>query len=157
MARGPLPKPGAQRRRTNTPSIPTTNLPAGGFRGRVPKCSYALGIAGKAWWRWAWKTPSAAAWGPGDTYFVSRRAQLEDDLAVMPLPNLNPDDVKVFNTISTARVRVQRMMGDIDKRLGLDPKALSELRWSLTDDTPEATVTPLATVPDAWRNAAAAG
>ncbi len=155
---GVLPKPAATRRRRNAPTIPTTNLPAGGFTGRSPRCPYTLGDAGKGWWKWAWRTPSAAAWGPGDTFAIARRATLEDDLAALPLPPINSaEDLDLFKAISTARTRTQRLAGDLDKRLGLDPKAIPELRWSLVEDEPKPDDKPgLTAVPDAWRTAASA-
>ena len=62
MPRGPAPKPNARRR--NAPTIPTTELPAAGVKGRAPKPpkGYEFGPAGKAWWGWAWRQPQAAAW-----------------------------------------------------------------------------------------------
>lgn len=170
---GVLPQP--TRRRRNAPTIPTTNLPAGGYRGSVPKSPYALGPAGKAWWKWAWRTPSAAAWGPGDTYYVARRAVLEDDLASLEMGDVDladyldvedtlaltrlGDAMKRLKGLAGGRLGVLKLMGDLDKRLGLDPKAIPELRWSIVDDTPEADEKKptLAAVPDAWRNALAAG
>lgn len=78
---GPVPKPAAERRRRNEPTIPSTKLPIGGREGRAPTCPYKLGRTGMKWWRWAWRTPEAAAWDAlGHSFTVARRAQLEDDL-----------------------------------------------------------------------------
>ena len=142
---GALPQP--SRRRRNEPKIPTTLLPAEGYDGPVPTCPYRLGTEGRKWWRWAWRTPSAAAWGPGDTYSVARRAQCEDDLAALELPNvdlaeyLDIDDscaldrlgdmMRRLRAIAGGRVGILKLAGDLDKRLGLDPKALLELRWTM--------------------------
>src|SRR4051812_39596724 len=72
---GPLPSP--TRRRRNAPTIPTTELPASGRAGRIPKPpSWAhLGTAGQAWWKWAWRTPQSAGWGlaTGHEVMISRR------------------------------------------------------------------------------------
>lgn len=151
----PGPLPNQQRRRRNAPAIPTTRLPAAGFAGPIPKCPYDLGRAGKAWWRWAWRTPSAAAWGPGDTYAIARRAQLEDDSEALTLPAvdladyLDVDDSEALRCLADAlrrlkalagnRVTLMKEMRELDKRFGLDPKAIAELRWSLEAPAPEPT------------------
>src|SRR5687767_10166653 len=81
MPRGPLPSGNARRR--NAPTIPTTTLPAAGRKGRPPKCPYALGKAGADWWKWAWGLPQAMAWDAGALYTLARRAQLEDEHAIL--------------------------------------------------------------------------
>jgi hypothetical protein len=85
---GPLPKTNARRR--NAPTIPTTDLPAAGWKGPMPAvpAGYELGESGSAWWAWAWRTPQAAAWSPGDLYGelqVAREArELDDRLGLTP-------------------------------------------------------------------------
>lgn len=122
MPRGPLPNP--ERRRVNAPTIPTTDLPAGGFDGPVPSCPYRLGDRGRAWWKWAWRTPQAAAWGSSMAYVVARRAVLEDSLK---------DEFAVATL---------REMRELDDRLGLTPKSMAQLRWKIVaavaDVVPEA-------------------
>ena len=144
MPRGPLPNP--QRRRRNAPTIPTTNLPASGRPGPVPRPPkwLTLGDAGKAWWRWAWKTPQAAAWAAGHEVTVARRAQLEDDLVLC----------RESGEVAPSTL-LQRML-DIDDRLGLTPKAMAQLRWQIVaDETPSEHAAPdNVIVPDRWRNAA---
>lgn len=103
---GPLPNP--QRRRRNAPTIQTTVLPAAGREGPAPESPYELGEDGRRWWEWAWRTPQATKWGAGSLFAVARRARLEDEKQV---------------------AAVLREMRELDKRLGLDPKALAELRW----------------------------
>lgn len=164
---GPLPE--EQRRRRNAPAIPTTKLPAEGYAGRIPKCPYTLGPKGKAWWRWAWRTPSAAAWGVGDTYYVARRAALEDDLAALELPALDlaeyldvedsqalkrlTDAIKRLKGLAGGRTSVQKLMGELDKRVGLDPKALAELRWTISPPVDPAGTSPGKVVTsDRWSN-----
>lgn len=162
MPPGPL--PGTQTRRKNAPTIPTTRLPAGGRKGRPPNlpAGYKLGEAGQNWWRWAWATPQAAAWDTGSRYTIARRAQLEDDLAA--LGNFDPDSLNwIFANVDVEnedaferalqflgsvmgqlkrlagdKLAVEREMRELDKRLGLDPKALAELRWTIVGDTPSA-------------------
>jgi hypothetical protein len=114
---GPLPKPDGERQRTNAPTIPTTNLPAGGFQGPIPECPVELGAAGRRWWLWAWRTPQAAAWSPGDLYVVGRRALLEDEVA-------KGGDVR---GVSQAAVQ-------LEDRLGLSAKAMAQLRWRIVED-----------------------
>ena len=141
---GPLPKPAGQRRRSNAPTIPTTNLPCRGRTGTVPRSPIKLGPAAQAWWKWAWKTPQAAAWDVGNANFIARRANLEDLLATA-------DDPK-------SELAVLREMRERDDRLGLTPKGRLALRWSIVDDEPkpEAGAPALKAVPDAWRAAASA-
>lgn len=154
MARGPLPSGGATRRR-NAPTIPTTSLPAGGRKGRapVPPLSYKLGPAGKAWWKWAWRLPQAAAWDDGALYAIARRAELEDELAAInSQPELDLSDLddqsllelkeridwvlRALKSAAGGSATVMREMRELDNRLGLNPKALAELRWTIVDDTP---------------------
>lgn len=122
---GPLPDP--RKRRRNAPTIPTTNLPLNGRKGPVPGLpSWAsLGKAGSAWWKWAWATPQAAAWGVGvgQESIVARRASLEDLLA-------GADD---------GHLQLMREMRELDDRLGLTPKGMAALRWVVVDDTPKET------------------
>lgn len=139
---GPLPQ--QTRRRSNAPTIPTTNLPCRGRSGPVPRSPIKLGSAGQAWWKRAWKTPQAAAWDAGNPDFIARRAHLEDTL-------VTAEDTKT-------ELAVLREMRERDDRLGLTPKGRLALRWSIVDDSPEADEKPaLTVVPDAWRNASAAG
>lgn len=162
MARGPLPSPNSRRR--NAPTIPTTLLPAAGRKGRVPSVpkTYTLNAAGRAWWNWAWKLPQAEKWDPGALYMIARRAQLEDDLAALDeAPTFDveeylgelaskPDDAKAFRDVGKAidfligrlrglagsRVSVMKEMREIDNRLGLNPKAMADLRWSVEEEAP---------------------
>lgn len=118
---GPLPKPADQRRRRNAPTIPTTRLPASGFDGSIPRCPMRLGKAGRAWWRWAWRTPQAAAWSPGAVYSVALRASLQD--------LLDDPAIEVTPTL------VGRCV-DLDDKLGLTPKGMAALRWEIVADEP---------------------
>lgn len=150
MPRGPLPKPAASRRRTNAPVIPTTNLPLAGRPGRAPALppGATLGKVGKAYWAWAWKTPQAAAWSPGHEAVVARRAALEDDYASLAdLRGLNLEEhiddpelaervqgmVKRLAGLASGRLQVVREMRELDDRLGLTPKAMAQLRWTIAD------------------------
>src|SRR5689334_856280 len=114
---GPLPNPQARRR--NAPTISSTDLPREGRRGAAPKCPYPLGDAGRAWWAWAWALPQATRWDVGSLYFVARRASLED---------LNAEEFKA---------PVQKEMRELDNRLGLNPKAMADLRWRVADGAEE--------------------
>lgn len=152
MSRGPLPEPGSRRR--NAPTIPTTELPAEGFRGPPPRCPYRLSTAGRRWWRWAWSLPQAAAWSQGAVVALARRAQLEDDLAAIELVDdvdlaellqVDLDDRRAtreairnvefalgrLKALAGGRLAVMKEMRELDRRFGLDPKALAELRWTI--------------------------
>lgn len=146
---GPLPKPNPARR--NQPTIPTTVLVA--RDAPAPECPYGLGDAGERWWRWAWGLPQAGAWGEGSLYFVARRAQLEDELALrefgedrVALEDLlmpaDEDAVKavqfaldVLKKAATGQVSLMKEMRELDNRLGLNPKAMLDLRWSVAEDS----------------------
>ncbi|MGE3795100.1 MAG: hypothetical protein AB7I38_14395 [Dehalococcoidia bacterium] len=149
---GPLPDP--NRRRRNAPTIPSVDLPAGGFKGRTPKppAWLKLGSAGLAWWKWAWHTPQAARWaGGGFDVVIARRAQLEDDLAALDtvdMPDLDeliqvagelaePGDLKILISrlaaLTSGRLAIAQKMLDIEDRLGLTPKGLETLRWRIVD------------------------
>jgi hypothetical protein len=152
---GPLPNP--NRRRRNQPTIPTTSLPASGRAGRAPAVPkwVPLGTAGKQWWAWAWRTPQAAAWADGHVAFVARRAALEDDLAAiaaveglhaLDLAGRNAEDVRSIvrhlASCVTGQLALVKEMREFDDRLGLTPKGMAALRWTIVDDTPdEQTVT----------------
>lgn len=156
MPRGPAPKPG--RRRRNTPTIATTELPAEGRKGRVPAVptGYKLQKVGRAWWNWAWKLPQATKWDDGALYVVARRAQLEDDLITLDdaegfdvesiLGSFDEDFkgekelkthievlVHKLKSMASGRVSVMKEMRELDNRLGLNPKALIDLRWTIAE------------------------
>lgn len=147
---GPLPDPNHRRR--NQPTVPTTDLPAGGRKGAAPKipAGYELGEQGSAWWSWAWHTPQAAAWSKGDLYLIARRARLEDDVAALAFLGFDPpptDDEELGGYLEAVKYVVERLkslaggelavmkeMREIDTRLGLTPKGLADLRWKIVAD-----------------------
>ena len=154
MPRGALPDPNHRHR--NAPTIPTTDLPAGGRKGKTPRVPswVALGKEGKAWWRWAWSTPQACAWSEvahSDT--VARRASLEDDVArtaqVEGLDLLEALDGETFqslklliarlSSLATSRLNLFKEMRELDDRLGLSPKGMAALRWTIVESPVEAT------------------
>jgi hypothetical protein len=145
---GPLPSGDA--RRSNAPAIASTVLPRAGRTARAPTVPkpYRLGKAGAAWWRWAWKLPQATQWDSGTLYFVVRRAQLEDDLAAREIASgvdldelLAGADREAIRAIGDAFAALHRIAAgstalmrearELDNRLGLNPKAMAELRWSV--------------------------
>lgn len=163
---GPLPQ--ATRRRTNAATIPTTHLPASGRKGRAPGVPpfVTLGKAGRAWWAWAWRTPQACAWAVGMESVAARRASLEDDLAALAsVDGLDfsdlgerADEVRAtvarVASLATGRLAILREVRELDDRLGLTPKAMAALRWSIVAEAPAGE---LVSVPDArWQNAASA-
>jgi hypothetical protein len=147
--RGPLPDPNAERR--NAPTIPTTNLPAGGRRGPIPEPPgwVELGKAGLSWWQWAWRTPQAVAWSVGDEVVIARRALLEDDLNAAQAADFGDflkdvayaEDLREIKGIVTRlaalvtnRLQIVREQREIEDRLGLTPKGLASLRWKIVAD-----------------------
>lgn len=163
MPRGPAPSPNARRR--NAPTIPTTLLPKAGRKGRAPAlpATYTLNAAGRAWWNWAWKLPQAEQWDRGALYAIARRAQLEDDLVALDeadsfsledhlgaLADKLTDAKAVRDTgkaidfligrlkgLAGSRVSVLKEMRELDNRLGLNPKAMIDLRWSVDETEPK--------------------
>lgn len=157
MPRGPLPSPDAERR--NAPTIKAHALPAEGRQGPPPDVPawYDLGAAGRAWWVWAWATPQAAAWPTGTEDWVARRAALQDDLAyVEQVDNLDVADMvgmdptsatelvqavmRRLAALASGRLAIMKEMRELDNRLGLNAKAMLELRWSVSP-ADEATTT----------------
>jgi hypothetical protein len=170
---GPLPNP--NKRRRNAPTVPTTVLPAAGRKGRPPKApeAYSLQKAAAAWWKWAWGTPQASAWDKGALYVIARRAQLEDELAALDdsedvlervhnsimriLESEDPDDVPErlnylglllakLKALAGGRVTLLKEMRELDKVLGLTPKGLADLRWSIQDLAEKENAGPVASV-----------
>lgn len=160
MGRGPLPDP--KKRRRNAPTIPTTDLPATGREGDPPEIpeAYNLGLAGTEWWAWAWHLPQACAWDDGALYVAARRARLEDDLAALENADTlidvvddlaataaesdNALDLKSrltalgetvakLKSLAGGSTSLMKEMRELDNRLGLNPKALSDLRWKIVD------------------------
>lgn len=141
---GPLPTPNPRRR--NAPTIPTTSLPAAGRPGPAPEPPYELRAAGRAWWAWAYALPQACGWSDGDLYVVARRAALEDDLAALgAVQGLDFEDlgdradhvratVARVAALATGRLQVCKEMRELDDRLGLSPKGLAALRWSIVGE-----------------------
>ncbi len=151
MPRGPLPKKNARRR--NKPTVTSSVLPASGRSGRAPTVpkSYKLRDEGKEWWKWAWKLPQATQWDDGALYLVARRASLEDDLAALDAEPgfdlerfLGVDEsdasrelkfvIGRLKSLAGGRNGVLREMRELDNRLGLNPKALLDLRWQISDE-----------------------
>lgn len=149
---GPLPK--SDRRRRNAPTIPTTSLSVKGRQTPPPDIPEwcELATAGQAWWAWAWATPQALAWGTevGMEAWVARRASLEDDLAALDSIDgldwsevLDAEDatelraaVQRVAAMATGRLAVLREMREMDDRLGLSPKGMAQLRWTIVSDEP---------------------
>jgi hypothetical protein len=170
----PGPLPSQNRRRRNAPTVPTTTLPAKGRTGRVPAVPAwtHLRKTGTAWWRWAWHTPQAAGWAPGMESLVARRASLEDDLAAAgDVESLELDEllgaksaevkeaIGRLAALATGRLVIFREMRELDDRLGLSPKGMATLRWTIADEDerPRAarkTSGGGVVVPGRWRDAA---
>lgn len=159
MPRGPLPKPNSRRR--NKPTIEQAELtPREGPAPEIPE-AYPLGLAGLAFWAWAWALPQASKWDDGSLYFVARRAALEDDLQALDEADrlsdalddmvaelVAEDDPMQFKTrllqltltmkklkaLAGGRVGVMKEMRELDNRLGLNPKALGDLRWVISEN-----------------------
>jgi hypothetical protein len=163
-ARGPLPT--ANPRRRNAPTIPTTNLPAGGYTGEIPDCPYDLAAAGTAWWEWAWRTPQASAWDPGSLYALARRAQLEDDVAALGFTDefdltdlLAGADIEAVHRVefalatlkrsATGKLAIEKEMSALDDKFGLTAKGLAALRWTIVPDVGQAIAPTAPTAPTA--------
>jgi hypothetical protein len=147
---GPLPSPNARRR--NAPTISGSELPPEGRDGPIPGVpdAYELRSPGLAWWSWAWSLPQAAKWDVGSVYVVARRASLEDDLAALDevgefdfeaLLDESIEDgaasarlrfiIGRLKGLAAGRTSVMKEMRELDNRLGLNPKAMADLRWQI--------------------------
>lgn len=146
---GPLPDPNARRR--NAPTIAVTELdPDGPKQDTPPVPDYVdLDDAGLAWWEWAWHTPQASAWDEGSLYTVCRRAQLEDDMVALATVDDAFDIAdlleiehthmtqrissifKRMKALASNKVAVAKEARELDNRLGLNPKAMADLRWRI--------------------------
>ena len=75
---------------------------------------------------------------------MARRASLEDDLAALEaVQGLDFDDllgekamevrlaVQHVAALATGRLQIVREMRELDDRLGLTPKAMAQLRWTI--------------------------
>lgn len=160
MSRGPLPND--KKRRRNKDTIPTTELPASGRKGRPPAApkAYKFNKAATEWWKWAWGLPQAAAWDKGALYVIARRAQLEDEVAALDdsedlierihasvmrtLESESPEDIPErlqylgllvgkLKALAGGRMSLLKEMRELDAVLGLSPKALGQLRWKIVD------------------------
>lgn len=148
--RGFLPDP---QKASSRAQIPTTLLPSGGRQGPAPKppAWITLGKAGLGWWRWAWKTPQAAAWDPGALVVLAHRASLEDDLDALEqvkgldvLAALSADAegdlaklLRRLSSLATGRVSILKECRELDGRLGLTPRGFADLRWKIVAEEPE--------------------
>lgn len=148
--RGPLPTGTAVRR--NKPTIPTTKLPASGRTSPVPKppALYEFGPKAADWWAWAWKTSQACGWDDGSLFVVARRAQLEDDLDALAHVDLDlaflvgeeeneamrhlSALIQRLKSLAGGQLAVMKEMRELDGKLGLTPKGLADLRWTIVDD-----------------------
>lgn len=119
-----------------------------------------LGDAGKGWWSWAWHTPQAAAWSPGDLYAIVRRAQLEDRVAALQHVDdfdmgelLATDEglerykrlksvIGMLKGMASGELQLMKEMRELDDRLGLTPKGMAALRWTIVDDEPVVATAP---------------
>ena len=159
---GPLPKPPDQRRRRNRPTVPTTNLPADGFNEPAPDPPgwVELGPAGSAWWEWAWSTPQAAAWSTSAHLpTVARRAALEDDLRALESEDFDGlgiqelrSLVKSLKAIVTNKAGLLSKVTELDDRLGLSPKSMAQLRWTIVAaEEPKAESDGNVVTPERWQ------
>jgi hypothetical protein len=107
-----------------------------------------LADAGARWWAWAWRTPQATKWDAGALYFVARRAVLEDHAAALDfadeldwsdLFSVGDDEARqrvewalsLLKRSATGELALMKEMRELDNRLGLNPKAMADLRWSV--------------------------
>ncbi len=98
---------------------------------------------------------------------VARRASLEDDLeALDEVGGLDFDDlgeradhvravVSRVAALATSRLQIVKEMRELDDRLGLSPKAMAQLRWTI--EAPAAvpqSQAPNVVTPDRWQRGA---
>lgn len=148
--------PNPQSRRRNAPTISANLLPHEGRSGSAPKVPdrFELGDAGLAFWERAWKLPQAVKWD-AHVDAVARRAELEDYAAALEILHEGlgleeiltaGDDEELrrrirnlewmldkIQRLATGAVGLMKQMDALDDRLGLNPKSLGQLRWTIAD------------------------
>jgi hypothetical protein len=96
---------------------------------------------------------------------VARRASLEDDAAALEdVHGLDFDDlggradqvratVQRVAALATGRLQIVKEMRELDDRLGLTPKAMAQLRWTISSEpqAPERSNPDNVVIPDRWR------
>jgi hypothetical protein len=164
MARGPLPTGQAARSKYVAPVHSGTTLPAEGRSAPIPESPLPLGDRGQRWWDDNWSTPEAAGWPPGVLWFVAHRAQLEDDMQALVAEDFDilddvlsfPDQdaaqlikglINTLKALATNKVSLQGRMNDMDKQLGLTPKAFADLRWRIDEPKGESKGADLVSLP----------
>lgn len=126
-----LPKPNdARQRRKEVAGQADRRLPVSGRQGPIPKPPVPLGVDGRRWWRWAWKTPQACMWHAGYTESVIKRAQLEDQFAGAS-KNENVTDLS----------RISALILRLDDALGLTPAGAAKLHLVFIEPEPDPVVT----------------
>ena len=112
------PKPDGQKVTRHAPQFGWTDLPMEGRKGKAPLLpKWRLWHAEtEKWWKALWATPQATQWKQdGSTLFVL--ATLYDDL--------------IGGRAEPAKVSAE--MRQHEDRHGLNPKAMLQLRWRVTD------------------------
>jgi hypothetical protein len=125
MAGVRLPKPGSQRPNRGLNAGARVVLPASGRRGRPPRWPLETQAEReRVLWRRLWRTPQAVAWESlGWPDVVARYARLA---AEAERPHAG------------APVRAEARQ--LEDRLGLSPRSMLLLRWTVGDQEPELVV-----------------
>jgi hypothetical protein len=113
----PAPKPGAVGR--HKVAYDWLSLPAEGRKGRAPSMPDVASWDAVARRHWAalWRMPQAVAWeAQGAHEFVARLVALRSEFRSTPTPALSAE------------------MRQLEDRLGLNPKAMLQLRWRIAAD-----------------------
>lgn len=134
-----MPRPPEFNPRRRNERVGPMSLPAAGRRGRTP----AWPLDGKAapaerkLWMQLWRTPQAVAWeGLGWTRVVARYVRV-----ALAAEDLNRD------AMAEAR--------QLEDRLGLTPKAMRLLLWTIEPEEEEERLLAAVATSDRWREAAA--
>lgn len=93
-------------------------LPAEGRSGRAPKLPVrrpAWSKATREWWEWLWATPQATQWDEGDRTLVRLAGLVE-------LANAGEASAALLGEIR-----------QLEDRYGLNPKAMTQLRWTIAE------------------------
>lgn len=127
---GPMPKPDAERRRTNKPTYTWTVLPAAGRPGPPPDLP-ELTPEGRPWsqstgewWAHWWTSPQATQWDPHDDG-MRRLAALRE---------------RFWRGEATGADTTE--MRNLEREHGMNPKGLDERRWRIGDVEDEPDTTP---------------
>lgn len=149
---GRPPEPGSINR---GPTIPQTSLPDQGYQGEIPDPIRPLDGYAKVYWDWAWSTPQAAMWDKGTAGAVTTLSEIHRDIEALESMSGIASKMSFYDLLECTDPSmgpVAKQLGDLfggllkmvtnkkglvaearsyESVLGLNPKAMSDMRWKV--------------------------